>query len=296
MSEQANYEKFQQELNRPITMDLTELHKTKPVVQICTPAYGGMYYHAYYQSMMDALRVLGNAGIQVNTSTITNESLITRGRNILVAMFLAQPTATHLLFIDADIGFKGDYIVKMLWDSMRDDVDIITGAYPKKGINWESVVRAVKRGECDARMIEKHSNNYAINFKSETMDMTNGLIELHDAPTGFMMIKRSVFERMIKAYPQCKYDNDVKGMSEDVVKNSYAFFDTGIEGEGALDFVKGSRRYLSEDYYFSRLAQNLGIKIWLDPRISLVHMGTYAFNGDVSKLFSMKEEQNEKET
>ena len=295
MDRQQKFDEFQQELNRPITMDLSELHKIKPVVQICTPAYGGMYYHAYYQSMMDALRVLGNAGIQVNTSTITNESLITRGRNILVGMFLAQPTATHLLFIDADIGFKGDYIVKMLWDSLRDDVDIITGAYPKKGINWESVVRAVKRGECDARMIEKHSNNYAINFKSETMDMTNGLIELHDAPTGFMMIKRKVFEEMIKAYPECKYDNDVKGLDDAVAKNSYAFFDTGIEGEGALSFIKDSRRYLSEDYYFSRLAQNLGFKIWLDPRISLVHMGTYAFNGDVSKLFAMKEQENEKE-
>ena len=252
MNKQERFEEFQQELNRPIKMDLTELHKTNPVVQICTPAYGGMYYHAYYQSMMDALKVCASAGIQVNTSTITNESLITRGRNILVAMFLSQPKATHLLFIDADIGFKGDYIVKMLWDSLRKDVDIITGAYPKKGINWESVVRAVKRGECDARMIEKHSNNYAINFKSETMDMTNGLIELHDAPTGFMMIKRTVFDRMIKAYPQLKYDNDVKNLRPEVIENSYAFFDTGIEGEGALSFVKGSRRYLSEDYYFSR--------------------------------------------
>jgi len=289
MNKQEEYENFQQELNKPVEMNLEELHKTKPVVQICTPAYGGLYYHAYYQSMMDALKVLGSVGIQVNTSTITNESLITRARNILVAMFLSQPTATHLLFIDADIGFRGEYIVKMLWDSLRDDVDIVTGAYPKKGFNWQSVVQAVQRGETDPKTIERHSNNYAINFKSQTMDMKNGLVELQDGATGFMLIKRSVFERMIKAYPNLKYDNDIKGIDKNVEKNCYAFFDTGIEGEGVLGFVKNSRRYLSEDYYFSRLAQNLDIKIWLDPRIQLAHMGTYAFNGDVSKLFSIKD-------
>lgn len=275
-------------------MDLVELHKTKPIVQICTPAFGGMYYHAYYQSILNALGVLGRAGIPVITSSITNESLVTRARNTLVAMFLSQPKATHLMFIDADIGFKGDYIVKMLWDSMRDDVEIVTGAYPKKGINWESVIRAVKRGEVDARMIETHSNNYSINFKSEIMNLHNGLIELHDASTGFMMIKRTVFDKMIKAYPQLKYDNDSKNLDADVVKNSYAFFDTGIEGEGVLSFVKNTRRYLSEDYFFSRLCQKLGIKIWLDPRIQLMHMGTYAFKGDVSTLFAVKEkEKNE---
>ena len=99
---------------------------------------------------MQGLGALGRLQIPTYISTITNESLVTRARNILVAMFLANKDATHLMFIDADIGFNAENIAKMMTDTMRDDVEIVCGAYPKKGINWQTVIDAVNRGEDNA--------------------------------------------------------------------------------------------------------------------------------------------------
>ena len=56
------------------------------------------------------------------------------------------------------------------------------------------------------------------------------------------------------------------------------YFDT------ALDPV--DNRYLSEDYFFCRLWQQLGGKIWLEPSIKLNHIGSYTFEGNPELMFN----------
>lgn len=289
ITKQQEYENFQKWIKEPMQIDLKQLHESKPLLMIATPAYGGLYTDVYHRSLMQGLGALGRLQIPTYISTITNESLVTRARNILVAMFLANKDATHLMFIDADIGFNAENIAKMMTDTMRDDVEIVCGAYPKKGINWQTVIDAVNRGEDNAETIEHHSSNYVINFKEDNVKIQNGLCKILDPGTGFMLIKKNVFVKLIAEFgDKLKYDNDLPYLAEDVAKNCYAFFDTCIEGEGVLDFVKGSRRYLSEDYFFARLCQRLGIDTWLDPRVELHHAGSHVYKGDVSNLFRMK--------
>lgn len=227
--------------------------KTKSIF-FATPCYGGLLTDQYHLSMFRLMNDLQRHQISHQITTLRNESLITRGRNILSAMFLDSP-CTHLMFIDADIEFDGMDVIKLL----RMNESIAVGAYPKKTLPIQ----------------------YAINLKildptTGRVNRKNDSVEVLDASTGFFMIKREVFEKMMIAYPELHIKND-SSIDPKLNKYCYAFFDTGIDPT--------DNRYLSEDYYFCRLWQKLKGSIWLNTSIKLNHVGSYTFEGDVSKIF-----------
>lgn len=218
-----------------------------------TPCYGGLLTDQFFLSMFRASQTLMQHGINFRITTLKNESLISRARNILTAMFL-ESDCTHLMFIDADIEFQPEDIIRAL----AYDKPIIAGAYPKKALPIQ----------------------YAINFKfldneKKRIRVENGAIEVLDASTGFFLIKRETIEKMIAAYPELHYKND-SNLDPKYNKYCYALFDT------MLDPV--DNRYLSEDYTFCRRWQHLGGEIWLDPNTKLNHVGSYTFEGDVSQI------------
>jgi len=263
-----------------IQLNLDEVRKSKFFV--ATPCYGGQLTEPYFRSVIKLMTFFNGHKIPLAFGTIANESLVTRARNVLLAYFL-NSDYTHLIFIDADIEFQVDDVLK-LWYHNK---DVAVGAYPKKGLNWLTIKEALKNDtedKLDATKIPPYGADYAINFKfvsreEKTIAIENGLIKLHDAGTGFMMIKRSTIEKMIKAYPDLKYKNDVN-MSIDLKDQFYAFFDTMID---PID-----RRYLSEDYTFCRRWQEIGGDIWLDPSISLNHYGSYCFQGNPKAIIDFE--------
>jgi hypothetical protein len=102
-------------------------------------------------------------------------------------------------------------------------------------------------------------------------------VRLKDAGTGFMCIKKEVIQQMFDAHPEMKYVNDIN-VDQKFEPFMYALLDTMIDPE--------SRRYLSEDYTFCRLWQNMGGDVYLDPRTALNHVGHYTFRGNIRKLFT----------
>jgi hypothetical protein len=239
-------------------VDLNILRE-KCSVFFATPCYGGLVTDQFFLSIFKASQELVRHGITFRLTTLRNESLVTRARNILSAMFL-ESGATHLFFIDADIEFEPDSVIRML----AMDKDIIAGAYPKKALPVQ----------------------YAMNFKytdpvKKQIRVENGAVEVWDASTGFFCIKREVFEKMMLAYPDLHYKND-SNIDPKLQKFCYAFFDTMIDKD-----ENGDNRYLSEDYTFCRLWQRLGGEIWMDPNTRLNHVGSYTFEGDLSKIISM---------
>ena len=261
---------------QPVTKAQLEwLQKQKPF--FATPCYGGQVYESYMRSVIRMIHTFNMNGIGYIHSTIANESLVTRARNNLVAYFLATD-CSHLFFIDADIEFDPSAVVSMI---IKDE-DIVIGAYPKKGIHWENIHKASVAGS-KADEIEKFQGDYVLNFKFKDeaqrkagkLTVQNGLVEVLDGGTGFMCIKRSVIEKMIQAYPECKYVNDIN-LGEQYEDNCYSFFDTMHCPE--------SNRYLSEDYTFCRRWQQLNGKIWLDPTVNLNHKGTHNFLGNITSI------------
>ena len=250
---------------------------------IATPCYGGQIGEPYFRSMMRLAIMCNKFDIQFTVSTLANESLITRGRNTLVSFFMEHPEATHLFFIDADIEFDPNDLLRMV----AYDKPITVGAYPKKAINWQSIMDASRRNQDETvQTIEGHSSKYVVNFdflKDDNgkplpqIQIRDNLVKLKDAGTGFMCIKKEVIQQMFDAHPELKYANDIN-VDKKFEKHMYALFDTMIDPE--------SRRYLSEDYTFCRLWQNMGGEVYLDPRTALNHVGHYTFRGNIRKLIT----------
>jgi hypothetical protein len=243
--------------NGQAQIDLQKLRETCSVF-FATPCYGGLVTDQFFLSMFRASQELVRHNITFRLTTLRNESLVTRARNILSAMFL-DSGATHLFFIDADIEFEPDSILRML----AMDKDIVAAAYPKKALPVQ----------------------YAMNFKytdpvKKQIRLEKGAVEVWDASTGFFCIKREVFEKMMVAYSHLHYKND-SNIDPKLQKYCYAFFDTMIDTD-----ENGDNRYLSEDYTFCRLWQRLGGEIWMDPSTKLNHVGSYTFEGDLSKLIA----------
>ena len=257
-----------------ISVNIEELQKYN--IFFATPCYGGVVTDQYFLSMFKLSQLLNAAKINFRITTLRNESLVTRARNILTAMFL-ESDCSHLMFIDADIEFEPDSVIRML----AMNKPLIAAAYPKKTIDWDNVRKAAIEGKDD---ISKYSAQYAINLKfkdprTRELNVDNGAIEVMDASTGFFLVQRIVFEKMIQAYPELHYKND-SSIDPRFNKHCYALFDTWIDPT--------DNRYLSEDYTFCRRWQNIGGKIWLDPNTKLSHVGAFTFPGDVSRIFERR--------
>jgi hypothetical protein len=250
---------------------------------IATPCYGGQIGEPYFRSMMRFAILCNKYDIKYTISTLANESLITRGRNTLTSFFMENKEATHLFFIDADIEFNPEDILRMV----AYDKPIVVGAYPKKAINWGSIMEATRNDPNETPdTIEGHSSNYVVNFdfvldkegnRTPQVQIVDNLVKLKDAGTGFMCIQKEVIQQMFDWYPETKYVNDIN-VDPKFEPFMYALFDCIIDPE--------SRRYLSEDYTFCRRWQDKGGDVFLDPRTALNHVGHYTFRGNIRKLFT----------
>ena len=268
-------------MNLEISID--ELRKKK--LFVATPMYGGQCFGMYAKSALDLQGLCAQYGIEVRFSFIFNESLITRARNYLVDEFL-RSGFTHLLFIDSDIHFDPRDVIALL----AMDKDVIGGPYPKKSIKWNAVKEAVKKNpEIEPGELEKVAGDFVFNPAPGTEKFSVAEpIEVLEIGTGFMMVKRHVFDRFREAYPEFSYRPDHVGQANfDGTRYIHAYFDTvidrkrGINIDGEEKEVGGSDRYLSEDYMFCQWWRRLGGKIWLCPWMKTHHVGTYAFTGDM---------------
>jgi hypothetical protein len=236
------------------------------------PCYDMQMTEPFFMSFVKTAMGFKDIGLKFSVSTLS-DSLISRARNQLVAKFMANPEFTHLIFIDVDLGFNPDDILKMLWH----DKEIVTGAYPIKDINWDKVSRAANKGVKPENLLD-HSTRFVVNpvrFSDDKITLDKGAISVHDAGTGFMLIKRSAFEKMFEHYPELKYSDDTGLLNEEERKHSYALFNS---------YVDEDERFLSEDYGFCRYWQKMGGEIWTDPTIELSHLGRMKYKGTLMQF------------
>lgn len=284
---------------------------------VAAPMYGGQCAGMFARSVADLSALCTHYGIQVRFYFLFNESLITRARNYCADEFMRSGDS-HMIFIDSDIGFNANDVIAML--ALQDDdspFDILAGPYPKKCISWEKIKTAVDKGFADENPgnLEKFVGDYVFNpTGGATSIPLNQPVEVMEAGTGFMMIRRNTFEKMAEAYPQQSYKPDhVRTEHFDGTREIMAYFDTPIDHkrtninfelkkfledkpeashEEILNFVvdpnNGSRdyskRYLSEDYMFCQWARNIDLKVFLCPWMQLQHVGMYVFGGSLADL------------
>ena len=230
---------------------------------LSTPCYGGLCLEKYMSSLIKLqVALIRKGGIQLMIDTTENESLVHRARNVAVGRFMQKTDADYFLFIDADVEFDAESVIRLL-DS---GYDLSCAIYPKKVVMWDQAKRAVENG--DDRNLAMISASLVANVGARKRSVENGFVEVLDGPTGFMMIKRSVFEEMEQKFPELMCKNDHQNRDFD---DYCALFDCMIDPE--------SRRYLSEDYAFCRRYQQCGGKIYADCYTTLGHVGNLPFSG-----------------
>lgn len=262
-----------------IEMQVDELRKYKLFVG--TPMYGGQCTGLYTKSTNDLSMLCSTHQIGLRYHFLFNESLIQRARNYIVDEFL-RSECSHLLFIDADIGFNPRDALALLaiQVSEPEKYDVVTGPYPKKTIAWEKVSRAASEGFAEENpfMLEQFTSDFVFNpVRGMTQFKLSEPVEVREAGTGFMLITREALLKYRDAYPELAYKPDhVRTDNFDGSREITAFFDCAIDPE--------SKRYLSEDYFFCHKARDAGLSVWMCPWMQINHVGSYIFKGNMGAI------------
>lgn len=215
----------------------------------------------YTESLAQTPAIFIRNGIGLLYQYRMNDALVANARNQLTHRFL-ESQATHLMWIDADIGFNPVDIVSMILA----DQDIVCGMYPMKAIDWKRVAQAVNDG-VPPEELRSHVGSFVVKLMDGSSGSapanSDGLVEIAAGGAGFMLVKRVVLEALSNEVPEYVVD----GMT---LKE---FYTTGIDPE--------SNELVSEDYYFCRLARSYGFKVYVAPWVRLTHTGPYVYDSQL---------------
>ena len=241
---------------------------TIPNVTIGTPCYGGQVSWLYTVSLLKLQSAFTKRGWHINFLLQAGDALVTRARQTIICHFLDNPKATHLLFVDADIGFEPDQVIRLV----EFDADMTAAVYPVKQINWEKMPGAVEAGRTP---LESATLSYVVQSNAGDVVVRDGFMKSRYAGTGFLMMRRSVPERMIEHYPELRYTHEHRG--DDPLAGSKwrsALFNCMVD--------QTTGYYLSEDFSFCKRWTDMGGEIWVDYTSRLNHVGLMVYRGNMA--------------
>ena len=242
-------------------------------IVVGTPCYGGQVTHHYLISVLNLQLACIRRGLKLTFKLLGNDSLVPRARNLIVSQFLDDPSATHLIFIDADIGFPAEQVFALL-DS---GLDVAGAVYPMKKLDWKLIAETARSGHGN---LPAAALSYIVDLVDpEHLSYQGRFLEVKTIGTGFLMIRRQVFLDIGERYPELRFNGAELGANDALASgNCYNFFECLIDPE--------TRVYLSEDYGFCRRWRGMGGKIWADAGSRLTHVGGVPFEGNLPDLLA----------
>lgn len=235
----------------------TAVSLTTSGIMLGIPCYGGVMTEGTTRSLEGAYRLFADLNVPLVPCFIRNESLVQRARNRIVAEFLATE-CDQLIFIDSDIGFHPDHLLRLASHQQ----DMVGGLYRKKTL--EEVAFAVN--------FDSHEG------RSERIP-ESGLVAARHLATGFLKIRRAVFDRMRQAMPHLRYQSHPQeGGPGEWRNNLWSFFDCWI--------CPATGVYLSEDWGFCERWRAIGGRCWADPTMILQHFGQFGIWADPDEHFA----------
>lgn len=208
------------------------------------PCGGGNISEKTTVGLFDLAKVFVRNNIQHSLLTLSNSSLIGHARSRVANFFLNNTEFEYLFFLDSDIGFDANDVLKLL----QYQVHIVSAAYPMKVL----------------------PPRYCVNV-SYPEKKKGDLIKIDGNGMGFVLIHRRVFIDIARQYPGLKYIpsdyHSEEPHSEGEMNNSYHYFAELKQGNG----------FMSEDKAFFHRATQVGYDTWLDPTIKLNHTGYHIY-------------------
>jgi hypothetical protein len=251
---------------------LAPANPNKVNLVIATPCFGGQISVLYAASLFKLQKTVRSySDLNLKILFKDGDALITRARASLISQFLEDQSATHLLFIDADIGFEPEQVVRLI----ECGADVCAAIYPIKRIDWDKVRSTIETARpnpaaASLKYVFEVDNPAAVTERS-------GFVRVRYAGTGFLMLRRGALERMCSHYPELRYRRDHSLDAAIPSDHRFALFECMIGEDGT---------YLSEDFAFCKRWTDMGGEIWADLRSKLNHVGPMAFCGDLSSQFA----------
>jgi hypothetical protein len=242
---------------------------TAPSLVIGTPCFGGQVSWLYAVSLLKLQQEFTRRGWSLGFLLEAGDALVTRARQTIVGYFLDQSQATHLLFIDADIGFEPEQVVRLL----EFGADFTGAVYPVKQINWGLMAAAVEAGRAP---LESATLSYVVEREATGgLATRDGFVKSRYAGTGFLLLSRSALEAMIEHYPELRYSHEYRANEPtDGSRRRSALFNCIVDQAGGC--------YLSEDFSFCRRWTDMGGEIWVDYLSRLDHVGLMTYRGNMA--------------
>ena len=249
------------------TKEVEPNHSNQPSLFVATPVHSEVSIH-YAQALLELQQLCFKNKIKI-TFSLVKSSLVTQGRNLCVAGFL-ESNFSHLLFLDSDIYVKSESIIEMI----KRDKEVISIPYPLKTMMWDKLFKKIQSGNVkEPGDLIKWLNTYPMKVDNAAdIRLEDGVMEVTHSPTGCMLIKRCVFDKMIKAYPDKNIVQKTVVNGEYIDKpNLWNFFDTLHDPK--------SKTYMGEDFAFCVRWKDIGGKCYAYVNDSIIHVGEHQYEG-----------------
>lgn len=247
--DQHKYNRYIREKNYPASKTMK--------VAIATPFYMSQEFSHYGESLIYTCRMLTQAGIEWELIRINGDSYVDRAKNTIIANFL-DTDCTDLIMIDSDEQWHPNAISRLL----QHPEEIVAAAYPFKN-NWGKFAGNPLITTVDG--VDQYAG---------WRELSDGscLLEAYNISGGFLRIKRDVLTRFADEYPEAVYTDDCAWPGRPGrIYTAYFMCD-----------IVNFQRY-GEDAYFGRKMKEMGVKLWIDPNIDIVHYGVKGWEGNLHR-------------
>jgi hypothetical protein len=234
-------------------------------LMIALPLYDGRLNVQAAFNIINLCALAGKYNFSIDLAHISFCSILPKARNVMVRRFM-ESDCTDLLFLDSDVTFTCDDIVRLL--AVSTNRDVVGGVYPRKKADKNLIATVI---------FDRNAN---------PIYDENGLIEAECIPTGFMMIRRHVLEKLIANHPEWDYYDEEGQEDEKRVKHNAVF-----------DFSIQDGLYFGEDYTFCKRVRAEGMRVHIDPALEIGHYGSIELKNNVAEaLIKPLQEKVRRET
>jgi hypothetical protein len=243
-----------------------------PHILIATPAYGDIFYTPFVRSAIGLQKLFERKKWRSSFATISYADIV-ESRNYLLTRWYDKTDASHILFVDADMGYEP----KLIADMVRLGEPVVGVIAPKRQIDLHRLAKLSARGEKPERAIAR-AHDFVVRpvKRAERPAAAKGFLEVEACGAGILLIERACIKRMLELVPEI--DDAGASKTSPLAKQLTRLI-------RAFDVLTVDGARLSEDYSFChRWRARCGGKIWANISHEIVHVGLHRFAGRYSDV------------